>query len=159
MRGTTPNPHVEALGLAKGEGMQRGERDLILDKMERDVYKCRFALANPDTYLLLKEKAEHNRKHPTDAESRIWQYLRTEFADIRFRREYIIGDYIVDFVALKQRLIIEVDGEYHFDETQQEEDRARESWLKQQGFKVIRFTNDEVLKDIESVVRAVRAEI
>lgn len=124
-----------------------------------DNYKCGFSYANPDTYKLLRQKAEHNRSHPTDAESVIWQRLNTEPLGARFRNHFIIGDYIVDIVALKQRLIIEIDGEYHFDEEQKRKDLQRENGLKTQGFKVIRFTNDDVLKDIETVVRAVRAEL
>jgi len=118
-----------------------------------------FALADPANYALLKEKAIYNRQHPTDAERIVRQSLKGKLPSVRFRNQYVIGNYIVDFVALKQRLIIEIDGEYHSDKTQSEDDMQREMWLKAQGFKIIRFTNEEVFNEIQTVMRGVVAEI
>lgn len=64
-------------------------------------------------------------------------------------RQYIIGDYIADFVNLYMKLVIEVDGGYHMERTQQEDDAIRTQWLEEHGFRVIRFTNEEVLFDLD----------
>lgn len=118
-----------------------------------------FALADPANYMLLREKALYQRQHPTDAEQIMNQYLKVELPSVRIRSQYIIGNYIVDFVALKQHLIIEIDGEYHFDEEQQAKDLEREKYLQSAGFKTIRLTNKDVLTRIEDVIRSIKAEL
>ena len=95
----------------------------------------------------------------TDAESLLWHYLRQEQLGVRFRRQHVIGDYIVDFISLKQRLIIEIDGGYHNDIVQQQEDRIRQNWLESMGYKVIRFTNKEVFYHIETVISIIKDNI
>lgn len=121
--------------------------------------KYNFALADPVNYGLLKVKAEYNRQHPTDAERAFSRLLQAEVHDIRFRNQYIIGNYIVDFIALKPRLIIEIDGGYHSDEEQRADDLAREEYLRAKGFKVIHFTNEEVFTHTDVVVRSIKAEL
>lgn len=116
-----------------------------------------FSFANPMTYTLLKEKADYNRRHMTDAERMVWEFLRPCLSGIRFRNQFIIGDYIVDFVALKQKIIIEIDGEYHFDKEQRDLDLEREEYLIKSGFKIIRFTNDTVLNHMEDVIREIKS--
>jgi very-short-patch-repair endonuclease len=95
----------------------------------------------------------------TDAESLLWHYLRQEKLGVRFRRQHIIGDYIVDFICLKQRFVIEVDGGYHNEIVQQQEDRIRQRWLECMGYKVIRFTNEEVFCSIEDVISTIKDNI
>lgn len=73
----------------------------------------------------------------------------------KFLRQHIIGDYIVDFVSRHDGLVIEVDGGYHSEPRQQEEDKLREEALEQMGYHVIRFTNEEVLCDIENVLNQI----
>ena len=98
------------------------------------------------------------RSHQTLAESRLWRQLRgNRIANRRFRRQYRLGRYIVDFVCLSARLIIEVDGPSH--EFTVGEDQVRTRWLIGQGFRLIRFSNEEVLFDLDSVVRTIEAEI
>jgi len=77
----------------------------------------------------------------------------------KFLRQHIIGDYIVDFVCQENGLIIEVDGGYHAEREQQEDDAIRTSILEEQGFHVIRFTNEEVLFDIENVLETISNNI
>ena len=76
-------------------------------------------------YHLLLEKARWNRQHPTDAERKLWFYLRDGQLGARFRRQHPVHGYIPDFICLSKRLIIEVDGEYHSDAEQMEEDEER----------------------------------
>lgn len=115
--------------------------------------------ADPMTYKLLKEKAKEMRMKPTHAEETMWELLRKHKIGEHFRRQHIIGDYIVDFVCLNKRLIIEVDGGYHFTHEQQQEDAIRETALKRYGFTILRFTNDEVLVDYENVINKITSSL
>lgn len=114
--------------------------------------------SSPDRYDILKGFARENRKGMTDAEQWIWEHLQT-IPDIRFRRQHPIGDYIVDFVCLKLNLIIEVDGAYHNEPQQQAEDAIRSDYLRDHGFIILRFTNEEVLYDTESVIQTINKQI
>jgi very-short-patch-repair endonuclease len=75
---------------------------------------------------------------------------------IKFRRQEPIGDYIVDFVAFEKRLVIEVDGGQHADQKEKDKDIQRDVWLGSQGFKVLRFWNNEVLQNLEGVLETIR---
>ena len=110
-----------------------------------------FKTASPDRYLLLKSFARENRKNATVAEDVLWDCLRRNSLGIKFLRQHIIGDYIVDFVSREEGLVIEVDGGYHSEPRQQEDDKVREEELEKMGYHIIRFTNEEVLNDIEKV--------
>jgi very-short-patch-repair endonuclease len=94
--------------------------------------------------------ARQLRGQMTDAERRLWYFLRRRnLGGYKFRRQQIIGRYIVDFVCLQKRLIVEVDGSQHVDQAPR--DAQRTAWLESQGFRVIRFWNDEVLRETRSV--------
>jgi len=87
------------------------------------------------------------RRRLTDAEQKIWRHIRKrQLMGFRFRRQAPIGKYIVDFVCLEQRLIIELDGGQHA--VNQDYDRSRSEWLRSQGFKVIRFWNHDVMNKV-----------
>jgi very-short-patch-repair endonuclease len=89
----------------------------------------------------------------TDAERKLWQGLRGRQMDgFKFRRQLPLGPYIVDFVCLEARLVIEVDGGQHLGSA---EDKIREAWLASEGFRVLRFWNDEVLKTPKDVLERV----
>jgi len=97
-----------------------------------------------------KDRARELRKNPTDAERALWKHLRLRQAGgHKFRRQQIIGQYIVDFVCFERRLIIKVDGGQHSEESAY--DRERDKWLAEQGFHVLRFWNNQVLKEMETV--------
>ena len=96
-----------------------------------------------------------NRKNMTLAESVMWQLLRANVMGHKFLRQHIIGDYIVDFVCRDDGLIVEVDGAYHAELEQQKADEIRTRDLEAMGFRVIRFSNEEVLYDTESVVQEI----
>ena len=114
-----------------------------------------FHWSSPDRYEILKGFAKENRKNQTLAESVLWEALRTLDVGTRFNRQFIIGDYIVDFVSQREGLIIEVDGGYHAERQQQENDERRENDLEQMGFHVMRFTNEEVLYDLDNVLQQI----
>lgn len=102
----------------------------------------------------LKRRARELRIAPTDAERELWRHLRRDqFKGYKFRRQHPIGRYIVDFVCLKAGTIIELDGGQH--RAQKGYDDARTSWLKEAGYTVLRFWDNEVFGNIEGVKRAI----
>ena len=96
------------------------------------------------------------RKNPTEAESAMWEMLRGKNLDAKFRRQHIIGDYIVDFVCLDSQLVVEIDGGYHNDPEQTELDRQRTNFLQSKGFSVLRFTNEEVIGNTNETLDVIK---
>ena len=111
-----------------------------------------YVTANPLNYMMLKEFAEKMKKNPTEAEALLWRHLQGRVNGFRFRRQYIIGDYIADFVCLPLGLIVEVDGGYHYSGGMIVHDAIRSEELNNMGFDVIRFTNEEVIQEPSEVV-------
>ena len=95
----------------------------------------------------------------TEAESVLWEYLRRWPRPYRFRRQHIIGDYIVDFACLAANLVVEVDGGYHFTDKQTALDEMREEYLTAQGYRVIRFTNEQVVGMPDIVIGKIKEAI
>ena len=91
----------------------------------------------------------------TEAESALWKYLKSNGLGHKFLRQHIIGDYIVDFLCRDKMLVIEVDGGYHSERTQQEDDAVRQQWLESIGYKVIRFSNEEVLFNLDKTINTI----
>ena len=114
-------------------------------------YNGQITYASPDRYGLLKEYAIENRNNMTLGEKALWSSLRHKFLGHRFYRQYIIADYIVDFLCHEGGVIIEVDGGYHSEPRQAEDDELRTQRLEQLGFHVLRFSNEEILENIEDV--------
>jgi len=112
--------------------------------------------ADPLDYDLLKANARANRNNMTEAESAFWQIVKGNAFGQRCIRQHIIGDYIVDFLFRKSKLVVEIDGGYHFTEEQKHDDEVRTDWLEHMGYKVIRFTNEEVLFDTEKVINVIK---
>ena len=118
-----------------------------------------YKTASPDRYKLLKEFALENRKNQTLAEHILWQSIKAEKLEMKVLRQHIIGDYIVDFLLPTINLAIEVDGAYHAERQQTENDEIRDSILNNMGYRVIRFTNEEVLYNIEETLETIIKEI
>ena len=118
-----------------------------------------YEMADPITYSLLKEFANKNRQKPTEAESFLWDQLKGNFFGCHFRRQHIIGPFITDFACLKKKLIIELDGGYHQLPEQQTSDKERTEWLESKGFKVLRFTNEEVTYNTQRVLESIKTYI
>ena len=99
-------------------------------------------------------KAGKLRKELTPAEGKLWAYLRgNKLNGVNFRRQHAIEHYVTDFCAIKQKLVIELDGSQHLE--QENYDLERTEHLEVLGYKVIRFWNDQVLNDINGVIRAI----
>ena len=93
----------------------------------------------------------------TAAEIKLWHYLRNKKMGVKFRRQHIIEFYISDFVALSIKLIIEVDGKIHLKQQAKDEERTRR--LELLGYKIIRFTNEEVEKNIDVVIKVIKENV
>lgn len=111
--------------------------------------------ASPDCYMLLKDFARQNRNNMTEAESVFWSLVKGNALGHKFLRQHIIGDYIVDFLCRDKSLVVEIDGGYHAERQQQEDDAIRQEWLEHVGYKVIRFTNEQVLFDTENTIKTI----
>ncbi len=123
---------------------------------ERKKKSYGYVTADPFTYGLLKNFMIEHRSNPTEAENAMWQILRgKKMAGFKFRRQHIISNFIADFVCLSLQLIIEIDGFHHQlpDHIISDEERTKE--LNKLGFKVIRFTNAEVLHDTDTVINKI----
>ena len=121
--------------------------------------RFKWQIADVLDYDILKANAQENRKKMTEAESAFWQIAKSSGLGEKCRRQYILGDYIVDFFFRKSMLIIEIDGGYHDTEEQQEKDTIRQEWLEQNGYTVLRFTNDQILFDTENSVNIIKKHL
>jgi 5-methyltetrahydrofolate--homocysteine methyltransferase len=113
--------------------------------------------ADPLLYGVMKEHAKNMRNKPTEAEALLWDVLSNKkLDDFKFRRQHIIGSYIADFICLKKGLIIEIDGLVHQLPENKTSDKDRTKWLNEQGYRVIRFTNQEVLSNLDDVLERLK---
>ena len=105
---------------------------------------------------MVNGRARALRKSMSDAESKLWQELRLRQLDgVRFRRQHPLGRYIVDFVCLERRLIVEVDGEQHTQEAHVAHDERRDRWLSAEGYRVMRFQTVEVYQNLDGVAQTI----
>ena len=100
------------------------------------------------------ERAKELRREMTTAEKLLWHEVRAKKLGVRFRRQQIIAGFIVDFYCHKAALVVEVDGDIH--DLQQEEDARREMVLSEMGLRIARFRNDEVMGNLSAVVGRIR---
>ena len=116
--------------------------------------------ADPVYYGKLKEYAQENRNHPTEAEALLWNVLSGKGLDgVKFRRQHIIGQYIADFACLDKGLVIELDGHHHNLPPVSEDDAIRTEYLNEEGYRVIRFTNDQVLSHLDDTLGQIRSAL
>ena len=112
--------------------------------------------ADPVLYEMLKTYAEENRKNPTEAENVLWEALKAKGIGAKFRRQHIIGDFIVDFFCNEANLVIELDGGYHNMPAQMKSDEERTAALNEMGYTELRFKNEEVISNIEAVLKTIK---
>lgn len=96
------------------------------------------------------------RKFPTESERILWNIVRRDQLGAHFRRQQIIDNYIVDFVCLEKRLVIELDGKYHNDEKQKAYDNARTELLEKFGYTILRFPNEDIYFNIDSIIEKIK---
>ena len=105
-----------------------------------------------------RSRAKRLRQTTTRAETLLWRYIKAHRVDgLSFRRQVPLGPYIVDFVCHSARLIVELDGESHDFEARHQRDHTRDAWFVAQEYAVLRFTNDQVLTNLNGVVEAIRS--
>ncbi|SHE73390.1 vitamin B12 dependent-methionine synthase activation domain-containing protein [Chryseobacterium takakiae] len=144
----------------KGPLSPEGEKISKNDPRNNENKKYDWQTANPVLYKDLKIRARELRDQMTEAETLLWNIVSgKKFEGYKFRRQHIIDQYIVDFVCLKANLVIEVDGKFHDEEAQKEKDASRTEILQSYGFKVIRFTNEDVLTNLDSVLHTISEEL
>ncbi len=99
------------------------------------------------------------RSEQSEVEKVLWYKLRNrQLENLKFRRQYSIGNYIVDFVSVENKLIIEIDGGQHNSEEMKKLDRQRTKYLEDQGYRVLRFWNNEILENIDEVLESIKEE-
>jgi very-short-patch-repair endonuclease len=103
-----------------------------------------------------RKAAKTLRENTTTAEDTLWRHLRRlEVKGSHFRRQVPIGPYVADFACLKARLVIEVDGSQHGNEDNSRRDEIRTRWLNSEGYRVMRFWNNDVMSNTEAVMEAI----
>jgi len=141
-------------------GKSANAADETIDMVSEVISDGKFGyMTSRDNFHFLEQKAKEMRENMTEAETVLWEALKSKHIGDKFRRQHIIGNFIADFVCLSKRLVIEVDGGYHTDDTQQGLDEGRAEELKQLGFEVIRFTNEEVLNNLDKVVHQITEKL
>ena len=133
--------------------LREGQKDF---ERQRESFLGR-GMPKPERRLALTHaRARHMRSVPTDAERKLWGRLRSkQLAGIRFRRQQPIGPYIADFFCSAAKLIVELDGGQHGADLQVEHDAARARWLAMRGYRVIRFANEDFLREPDVVMDAI----
>ena len=118
-----------------------------------------YETAAPDRYELLKDFAKRNRREMTESERVLWEGLRKLNCGYHFRRQHPIGDYIADFICLKRKLVIEVDGGYHNEPQQQQNDLWRTEFMESKGYTVLRFKNEEISNNLSEVIMRIKEQL
>jgi len=96
------------------------------------------------------------RRNQTEHESKLWYNLRSRFLDdLKFRRQYKIGKYIVDFYCPAKKLVIELDGGHHAEKENIIKDNQRQKWIENKGYRVLRFENSEIDKNLDGVLEKI----
>jgi very-short-patch-repair endonuclease len=106
---------------------------------------------------MANKRARELRTSMSDAERKLWHALRARQVDARFRRQHPIGRYVVDFVCLERRLVVEVDGGQHTDNAHIADDARRDQWLAAEGYRVLRVTTTDVYTNIAGVLDTIWA--
>ncbi|MDZ4132728.1 MAG: endonuclease domain-containing protein, partial [Dethiobacteria bacterium] len=116
-----------------------------------------ISLIKQKQYTTNPKLAKSLRKSSTDAELLLWRYLRNRsFEGVKFRRQQPFGPYIVDFISLNDKLIIELDGGQHNLEAEKVRDKVRDQYIEDEGYKVMRFWNNDLTNNIEGVLESIR---
>jgi isoleucyl-tRNA synthetase/very-short-patch-repair endonuclease len=162
LENNTNQPHPKSL--STGEGLEDAENftdfppSLTLElRLENNGIKDRETFVyqtDLHAWKVLKNFARENRKNQTEAETIIWNEVRNSNLGIKFRRQHSFGGYIADFASIPAKIIIEIDGEIH--ENQKSYDEQRTKFLNYFGFRVLRFSNEDVLNNLPEVIATIK---
>jgi very-short-patch-repair endonuclease len=146
--------NLESPSPRSGEGFREGSSSAPQEFRER-IMNTRIST---EIWEKLKPLARDMRHNPTPAEDALWQRLRRNaLHGFHFRRQHPVGHFIADFFCAEARLVVEVDGAIH--DQQEEYDQLRQAYIESLGLRVIRFTNDEVLQQLEAVLERIAEEL
>jgi|SRR3989344_2758605 len=106
---------------------------------------------------VLADRRKELRTNQTPQEEKLWWYLRGKQLGYKFRRQHSIGGYILDFYCPEKKLIVELDGEVHDTQEAKEYDQVRDKFFTELNYKVLRFKNDEVVKDVKRVIAKIKS--
>jgi len=151
----TPNPSPEGKDSLTPNPSPEGKGGKFVP-LGKDLGKAGVHTADPMMYGELKKRAEEMRKNPTEAESVLWNALRGSGLGVKFRQQHIIEDFIVDFYCNEYKVTVEVDGGYHNTSEQTVSDAERTARLNELGYTELRFTNEEVLHDLDNVLKKIK---
>jgi very-short-patch-repair endonuclease len=133
------------------------KKTTLKQNSENNAKNPKWLTANNQFYARYKNKRAELKNNMTEAELKLWDHLKNKKLGVKFRRQHVIDFYIPDFVALSIKLIVEVDGKIHL--KQKKEDSERTKRLEILGYKIIRFTNDEIENDITKVLNKIKMNI
>jgi adenine specific DNA methylase Mod/very-short-patch-repair endonuclease len=126
------------------------------ERVEREGQTQIKSRTKEERSALIKQFAREMRHAPTDAEQRLWYFLRDRrLGGYKFRRQHPVGNYIADFACIEGRLIVELDGGQHAEIFQQEKDEVKTAFFTERGFRVLRFRNHQVLNDTQAVLEEI----
>ncbi|MBX2899989.1 MAG: leucine--tRNA ligase [Cyclobacteriaceae bacterium] len=149
-----PNPSPEERGTYSDENGTQNKIQGSGDEVHAQDF---IFTTDSKTWQTSKVNARENRKNPTEAEEKFWEAIRNKSLGFKFRRQHAISRFIVDFVCIEKKLVVELDGEVHT--YQQKEDEERTAILISEGFKVIRFDNAQVLNNLGEVLSQVKSTL
>ena len=149
--GLIPNPSPRPNGDSSGRAKEKGTNSVSAHE------KYKYETAEKSFWPYLKLYSKENRKNLTDAEKIIWEEVRNSKLGFKIRRQHPIKIFIADFICIEKNLVIEIDGEIH--DHQKEYDDERSLFLNAEGFRVIRFTNEEVIKKTKDVILKIKNEL
>lgn len=150
--GKSEGAEVEFAILTSPQPLSKGEGQSTTPNYQNSTPG--YVTTTIEQWKVLSDFAKQNRKNATAAEDALWQEIRNrKIKNFKFRRQHPIAGFIPDFVCLEQKLIVEIDVEYHNTEEQKIYDEAREQWLKEHSYKLIRFTNEEILTNMPNVLQ------
>jgi very-short-patch-repair endonuclease len=153
----------------RGEGWGEGEKVLRFKSKRGELATANMQPSKPaktktktfnkqTQYKTDPELAQNLRKRSTDAEKLIWKHLRNRSLEgVKFRRQQPFGPYIVDFLSVEKKLVVELDGGQHADANCG--DAERDAYIKGEGYEVLRFWNNDVLQNTEGVLETIRLEL
>ena len=132
-----------------------------MDPAENYLPQDKIFTADKKQYarLELKERAREMRKEPTPTEAKMWQLLRGNQLGVKFRRQHSIDRYIVDFICLTHKLIVELDGPGHLEPDQADYDNGRTAYLQELGYRILRFTNEQALNLPRRVLATIKINL
>jgi leucyl-tRNA synthetase len=121
--------------------------------------KTSYQTGDKNLWPVLKDLSRENRKEKTPAEDKLWQQLRNNQFGSKVRRQHVMDGFIIDFAFLNEKLLIEVDGDYHDDPEQKKYDDSRTEFLQSLGYRIIRFTKDEVINHFQKVSNTIKTAL